>query len=604
MSDFSSHSSQERFANLNDSNFLEWKDNMLALLKARGLRAHIDTARDASNVDDQKAQGLITMKVEYAQRAHVFKDTDCAHAVWSKLCAKYEQVGTQLALSCISGMYYTRYQEGTKLEEHIVKMREHFTRLEASGNVLTEAFQVGFIVFSLPPSWAVFKEIHTAAAGQTVSSVCIAALTERDRRLNEERSVVATQSLALSQQLETSPSALAVREAQAAAARAARKASMTCAFCRKQGHEEEDCWAKHGMPARNARRNNAIFASEPTVAPTDTAHYVFTALSTTPAESGVWYLDTGASNHCCREQSLVDSVQPCARSHVVSGHGSPVPIVGSGTVTISVAPAVRAQPDRIITLTDVYLVPGLATNVVSAARLTQAGLNVSFSNSLCVIQHGKQVVAVADLEEANNLYRLRTGSANRAAVTESQDVCFVESQLGIKAWGATTEFALPASLQPELASIESEDDEPPALAPSPNAPPPLQSSRLLQQPQRAATPPQAAQRPQPDLAPASAAPAPAATPPRRPLPRELRELQGVNEFGRLDPEEASFLGNGISRYRARHSISAGQSAYITSLLERHSKSDCKPPEHAAYDCGAHMLELSEFSSRGGVSAAS
>ena len=44
-------------------------------------------------------------------------------------------------------------------------MREHFTRLEASGNVLTEAFQVGFIVFSLPPSWAVFKEIHTAAAG-------------------------------------------------------------------------------------------------------------------------------------------------------------------------------------------------------------------------------------------------------------------------------------------------------------------------------------------------------------------------------------------------------------------------------------------------------
>ena len=111
---------------------------------------------------------------------------------------------------------------------------------------------------------------------------------------------------------------------------------------------------------------------------------------------------------------------------------------------------------------------------------------------------------MADLEEANNLYRLRTGSAHQAAVTASQDVCFVDSQLGIKAWGATTESALPASLQPELASIESEDDEPPALAPSPNAPPPLQSSRLLQQPQPAATPPQAAQRPQPDLAPASA----------------------------------------------------------------------------------------------------
>ena len=53
----------------------------------------------------------------------------------------------------------------------------------------------------------------------------------------------------------------------------------------------------------------------------------------------------------------------------------------------------------------------------------------------------------------------------------SRDVYFVEGQLGIKAWGATAESALPASLlQPELASIDSEDDEPPALVPNPYAP--------------------------------------------------------------------------------------------------------------------------------------
>ena len=63
----------------------------------------------------------------------------------------------------------------------------------------------------------------------------------------------------------------------------------------------------------------------------------------------------------------------------------------------------------------------------------------------------------------------------------SRDVYFVEGQLGIKAWGATAESALPASRQqPELSSLDSgeEDDDLPAFVPSPNAllPPPAQPS--------------------------------------------------------------------------------------------------------------------------------
>jgi hypothetical protein len=133
--------------------------------------------------------------------------------------------------------------------------------------------------------------------------------------------------------------------------------------------------------------------------------------------------------------------------HVVSGHGGRMPIVGSGTVTISVAPAARGQPDRIITLTDVCLVPGLATNVVSVARLTETGLDVSFSTSLAVIRRGKQVVAVADLDEASDLYCVRTvtraATRTAAAITASQDVTFVESRLGIKAWGRPMSLPCP-----------------------------------------------------------------------------------------------------------------------------------------------------------------
>ena len=50
-------SSQERFADLSDENFLEWKDNMLGLLMARGLFAHIEPLRigvDASAADTEE----------------------------------------------------------------------------------------------------------------------------------------------------------------------------------------------------------------------------------------------------------------------------------------------------------------------------------------------------------------------------------------------------------------------------------------------------------------------------------------------------------------------------------------------------------------------
>ena len=144
------------------------------LLKIRGLRDHIAKAHDAAEMDDQKAAGLIWTRVEHQQRAHLLVDTDCAHAMWEKLRAKHEQIGPQVVWSCLFGIFQeTRYQDGTRLEDHLAKMKQYFTRLEASNNALTEQIKVCAILISLPLSWSVFKQMHTAAASasatQTVS---------------------------------------------------------------------------------------------------------------------------------------------------------------------------------------------------------------------------------------------------------------------------------------------------------------------------------------------------------------------------------------------------------------------------------------------------
>jgi hypothetical protein len=416
-------SSRDSFTKLDESNFLEWKENMMGLLMAKKLWKYVQTEHGADEEGDQQAKGFIWMSIEHQQRSYVPASAN-AYTTWRALCAKHEQVGPQVIANCIFGITAVRYVDGTKMEDHLAKMKEYFTRLDAVNCQLPETVKAVFLLASLSPSWTVFKQTQTAAASTasplTVSTVSLAILQERDRRLNEEPATSF---------LDNSPSALAAYQ-QASTPRP-RMGDATCSWCLKRRHEEKDCWAKRDGKPRTIRGAVAN-ASEPPVASSN--YMVFTALSTTP-DAGAWYMDSGASDHCCHEVNLVKSVTPCAIPDVVSANGSRVPVVGSGSVDITVRPVRTGQPDRTITLSDVCLVPGLGTNLVSVSRLIADGLNVHFSRLLCIVRRGKHIIATADLVESDNLYRLRT-----------------VSKLPIQApYGATADTASHVSLPPRPA---------------------------------------------------------------------------------------------------------------------------------------------------------
>ena len=169
---------------------------------------------------------------------------------------------------------------------------------------------------------------------------------------------------------------------------------------------EKDCYAKRdGKP--QSYFGPGAHANVASSAPSDLL--VFTAASAPlNADGGIWYVDSGASNHYCHEAHLISAVVPCTRSDIVSANGERVPVVGSGSANIAVQSAIKGGADLRITLTNVSFVPGLATNLVSVARLAAAGLDVCFSGPRCVIRQGQRVIALADLVENSNLYRLRT----------------------------------------------------------------------------------------------------------------------------------------------------------------------------------------------------
>jgi transposase InsO family protein len=433
-----SSSVSERFTKLNETNFLEWKENMMGLLMSKLLWEYVEEEHDAKDPKDRQAKGFIWLNIEHSQRSHVPEGANACQT-WKSLCTKHEQVGPQVIANCISGLISLRYMDGTKMEDHLTKLKEYFTRLDTVDCKLPETVKAVFVLMSLPTSWTVFKQTQTAAASTsrplTVATVTLAILQERDRRLTEEHTIDSS--------LE-SASALAVSQRAPAPGP---KRKVTCTWCLKKNHEEKDCWTKQRGEPRNTNGtlngNQAYLAA---AAPPD-GHYVFTA-ATTMADAGTWYVDSGASHHYCHEAELVKSMSPCAAPDIVSATGDRVPVKACGSVDIYVQPVKGAQGDILITLTDVYYAPGLATNLVSVSRLTAAGLDVRFCGQQCVIRHGTRIIAVADLVDSNKLYRLRT-----SAPPAKTSMTVARSQYSLAATGEEEQLPLPVLWHRRLGHI-------------------------------------------------------------------------------------------------------------------------------------------------------
>ena len=277
------------------------------------------------------------LEVQYQQRVHLIDSEDSARSMRARICAAHGEVGTQAATHCsVSGVLSARAARSASSERagrrgEAAAPRAH---LEAAGSMLTGETR------------SASSASRSADMGRLPGDqrfVCLDApdrVEHLPRRAGRARAQ-AERGARPPTRRRSHCSVLAVRQRRQC--RAARTLA-TCLWCLKRGHNEEEryrkCNNKPRIDPRADRRGNAYFATEPAMAPPDRVYHVYTALSTTPAAC-VWYLDSGASNHCCREASFVDSVQPCAKPSVVSADGSSLPIAATGTVTLRVSPARR-----------------------------------------------------------------------------------------------------------------------------------------------------------------------------------------------------------------------------------------------------------------------
>ena len=391
----------------------------MAVCMHYGLRSHLlgtmppAIAADATKAQewetrDERVLGDLTLSISTPLRALV-RGVGTAKAAWDKILAVYETKLASNILHLRKEYYQCRMEDVTAkdaMQTHINRMRNLIDRLACVGTVITAEDAGVQLYLSLPDP---YSNISAALSIKPISELTFdmvaSVLLQEERRL---------QGLA-----SATPSATAKAESALAAGLSPAgnsKPPVTvprprCSYCKKSGHTEGVCYKKHGYPVghplhvpdqdpratfactvfivHDERRTVTTTATPPvsdtvavasTVPPSPTSAPL--ALSTQPATSE-WLVDSGASQHICASADWYATYQPVSDKSVIVANGQRIPAVGRGDIHVDIQINGRSESG---TFRDVLYVPGMAYNLLSVTRMTEAGLNVAFRGKDCIIR--------------------------------------------------------------------------------------------------------------------------------------------------------------------------------------------------------------------------
>ena len=119
----------------------------------------------------------------------------------------------------------------------------------------------------------------------------------------------------------------------------------------------------------------------------------------------MWYLDSGVNKHMTGNKNLFSSLSRIDHGEVTIGNASTHKIEGVGEIYF------KTKYGNIEKMAEVYFVPGLKSNLLSAGHLMKKGYDLHMHGEVCTISKGSQVIAKIGVA-SNNLFPLRLETTN------------------------------------------------------------------------------------------------------------------------------------------------------------------------------------------------
>jgi hypothetical protein len=195
-----------------------------------------------------------------------------------------------------------------------------------------------------------------------------------------------------------------------------------CRYCRNTGHWARDCWKKkrdeqsHAVHTEEVdealllARTSVIDIQEnlddasASLGPHQVVHLredkLYIQLGDKVKEEARWILDMGATNHMIGERTAFSSLNEKVQGTVRFGDGSVMAICGRRFILL------HCRNGDHKTLTGVYYIPRLTTNIVSLGQLEEGGHKILMLNGHLKIWDTQRRLLASVSRSVNRLYEL------------------------------------------------------------------------------------------------------------------------------------------------------------------------------------------------------
>lgn len=123
-------------------------------------------------------------------------------------------------------------------------------------------------------------------------------------------------------------------------------------------------------------------------------------------QAEVWYVDTGCSNHMCGSKSSFSFLNEDFRSTVSFGDNSTVNVMRKEDINI------QTKNGFVETISNVFFVPNLKSNLLSAGQLQEKGYVITIKNGVCEIYDPSRGAIVVIQMGSNRLFPLEIEVSN------------------------------------------------------------------------------------------------------------------------------------------------------------------------------------------------
>lgn len=377
------------FAKLDNENYFVWKYRMELLLTKENLWSVIneekpDPETAAWTKKDGEARAYIGLLVCDNQLNYVRKATSARNA-WDNLKNYHEKSTLSNKVTLMRAICNLKLEENGNVVSHVNAMTELFEKLGALGDRISDDWVVAMLLSSLPKSYdTLITALETRPEGDLTLSLVQSKLLEEYRKRSIRTEEKTTESV-----LKTTHTAVKPKVSQ----------SLECFFCKRKGHMKRDCKKFKDWAQKKDQANTVVNTED------------FAFISSTMS-AGRWIIDSGATCHIAAEKHLFNEIDTSVRGRVTVGNGMEVEAEGRGSCHIKLVNTEGASSTAKIS--DVYYMPKMNGNLLSAHQLTVKGFSLLFQKEACDILQNGDKIGSAKME--SGLYYLRQPNTVQVAV--------------------------------------------------------------------------------------------------------------------------------------------------------------------------------------------